>query len=136
MIGYKNITTDRQFRDATGMSKADFGMMLSDYEVFYLSEHGMSYETYVVEGIYDSDSVALKTLGECLFLVFFQQKNDLVFGSLGFVFGMSPSTAYDYFERFSKLLRQMLEEKKDAQTQFSRCRDIQGMYPRHGGTDI
>jgi len=46
-----------------------------------------------------------------LFFVLFQMKNDLVFGSLGAVFGMSPASALNNFKSFSILLEQTLEKK-------------------------
>ena len=54
----------------------------------------------------------LKTLGDALFFVLFQMKNDLVFGSLGCVFGMCAASAMNNFKSFSLLLEQTLEKKR------------------------
>ena len=41
-------------------------------------------------------------------------KNDLVFGSLGAVFGMSGASASNNFKQFTKLLEATLEKKSNA----------------------
>jgi hypothetical protein len=41
-------------------------------------------------------------------------KNDLVFGSLGAVFGMSGASASIDFKQFTKLLEATLEKKSNA----------------------
>ena len=56
----------------------------------------------------------LPTLGDGLFFVLFQIKNDLIWGSLGFVFGMAGSSARDNFDFFSDLLELTLEKKSNA----------------------
>ena len=56
----------------------------------------------------------LKTLGDNLFFVLFQNKNGLIWGSLGLVFGMAGSTARDRFKIFSDLLEITLEKKSNA----------------------
>lgn len=106
---YRQITTDRQFRDSTGYSRADFSKLLSDYELTYQDLHGQSYETYISENV--TEAPKLKTLGGALFFVLFQMKNDLIFGSLGVVFGMCGASASNNFKSFSKLLEQTLRKK-------------------------
>ncbi|MFK7907869.1 MAG: hypothetical protein AB8B69_22245 [Chitinophagales bacterium] len=115
-MDYRRITTNRQFKDATGHSKESFAQLLSDYESTYLSKNGQIYEIYIEENV--TETPKLKTLAESLFFVLFQIKNDLIWGSLGCVFNMAGSTAHENFDRFSELLEQTLEKKSIAQTKF------------------
>jgi hypothetical protein len=113
-MDYSKILSDRQFRSSAGMCRLDFDQLLADYEAHYFSQYGKSYQTYIEEDVFDSGKVVLKTLGDCLFLVLFQQKNDLVFDSLGAVFSMSGSVAHRYFERYSAILEALLSKKSNA----------------------
>ena len=110
---YTEINTERQFKSTTGYSKVNFKKLLSDFEATFFDEYGQTYEEYIEENV--TETPKFKTLGECLFLVLFQMKNDLVWDSLGFVFGMSSSTAQTYFYNFSDLLELTLEKKSLAQ---------------------
>ena len=112
MMNYRQITTDRQFKDATGKSKVEFHQLLSDYETEFCSKYNQSYEEYVEENV--TEPPKFKSLGDSLFFVLFQIKNDLIWGSLGCVFNMAGSTAHDNFDRFSKLLELTLEKKSNA----------------------
>lgn len=111
-MDYRKITTDRQFKDATSYSKDDFLKLLTDYKTTYKELYGQSYEDYVLENV--TESPKLKTLDDALFFVLFQMKNDLIFGSLGVIFGMSGASASNNFKRFSALLEKTLEKKSVA----------------------
>lgn len=113
-MDYRTIRTDRQFKDTTGYSRQAFEQLLTDYEQCYLEERGQTYEAYVRENV--TEEPKLKSLGDALFFVLFQMKNDLIFGSLGFVFGMSAASAVNNFKSFSRLLEMTLEKKSNAQT--------------------
>ncbi len=106
---YTEISTERQFKSTTGYSKENFNKLLSDFEATFFDEYGQTYEENIEENV--TETPKFKTLGECLFLVLFQMKNDLVWDSLGFVFEMSSSTAQTYFYNFSDLLELALEKK-------------------------
>ena len=110
MKTYQQITSERQFKDATGHSKESFSRLLKDFEKTYVEKYGQSYEEYIEENVMESPKV--KTLGEGLFFILFQLKNDLIWGSLGLVFGMAGSTAHNNFKVFSDLLELTLEKKK------------------------
>lgn len=114
-MNYRTITTDRQFKDATGYDRVSFEKLLSDYETSYLSLHHQSYETYLSENVVEE--AKLPTLGDALFFVLFQLKNDLIYGTLGLVFGLSVAGAHQNFKQFSELLAYTLEKKSDAQTE-------------------
>lgn len=108
-MDYRIITTDRQFKDTTGYDRSSFQKLLSDFEDTYFELNGRSYEAYLEQSV--KEEAKLKTLGDVLFFVLFQMKNDLIFGSLGFVFNMCGSSANNNFTQFSKLLSQTLEKK-------------------------
>lgn len=111
-MDYRTITTDRQFRDATGYDRSAFKTLLADFNSTYFELNGRTYEDYLERSV--QEEAKLKTLGDALFFVLFQMKNDLIFGSLGVVFNMSPTTASNNFNHFSKLLAQTLEKKSHA----------------------
>jgi len=113
-MNYRVLKTERQFKDTTGYDQATFELLLKDFEQTYEDINGQGYESYIEKSV--TEPPKLKTLGDVLFFVLFQMKNDLIFGSLGAVFGMSGGTAHNNFERFSALLAQTLEKKSDAQT--------------------
>ncbi|MEZ4888023.1 MAG: hypothetical protein R3E32_25070 [Chitinophagales bacterium] len=115
-MNYRQITTERQFKDATGKSKEEFYQLLSDYEAEFYSKYNQSYEDYVEENV--TEPPKFKGLDDSLFFVLFQIKNDLIWGSLGCVFNMAGSTAHDNFDRFSRLLELTLEKKSHAQAKF------------------
>lgn len=114
-MDYQTISTDRQFKDATSYSRSAFEALLLDFRSNYLDLYGRSYEEYLEQSV--QEEAKLKTLGDALFFVLFQMKNDLIFGSLGVVFNMSASSASNNFKYFSDLLASTLEKKKS-------CRDV------------
>lgn len=109
-MDYTNIRTDRQFRAASGMSKAEFVSLLYDFEQSFYELKGKHYSDYILEDVMETPK--LKTLGDCLFFVLFQNKNDLSWDSLGAVFGLSGSGAQQNFARHADLLEQTLLKKK------------------------
>lgn len=111
-MNYLEINSERQFKDATGFKKSDFNSLLSDFENTFLEEYGQTYQEYLEENVMQPPK--LQTLGECLFFILFQNKNGLIWGSLGLVFGMAGSTAHDKYKIFSDLLELTLEKKSDA----------------------
>ena len=109
-MNYRKITTERQFKDATGMSKKEFEHLLKEFERTYLKEKGQDYESYVAECV--TEPPKLKTLGDALFFILFQKKNDMIWGSLGCIFEMAGSTAHQNFKYFLELLELTLLKKK------------------------
>jgi hypothetical protein len=112
-MNYREITNDRQFKDTTSYNMANFSELLKDYESTYFEIHGQSYEKYILENV--TEEPKLKTLGDALFFILFQMKNDLVFGSLGAVFRMCGASALNNFKSFSILLEETLKKKCNAQ---------------------
>lgn len=112
MIAYQKIKTERQFKASTGKGKKEFELLLSDFENYYKRKHGQTYEEYIEENVIEIPK--LKTLGDALFFVLFQMKNDLTWDSLSVIFEMSNASAWNNFNTFSKLLEEMLEKKSNA----------------------
>ena len=50
-MNYRNINTDRQFKDTTSHSKDSFLTLLSAFEATFLEQNGQSYEAYVEENV-------------------------------------------------------------------------------------
>lgn len=121
-MDYRKITSKRQFKDATGYSREEFEELLSDYEIIYFEQKGQTYEKYIEENVMELPR--LSTLGDCLFFTMFQLKNDMIWGSLGCVFGMAGSTAHDNFAYFSKILELTLAKKKYFQNENLKMRRI------------
>lgn len=115
-MDYRKITTDRQFKDATGYDKYSFEILLEDYKSTYQEVYNRTYENYLSENLVEP--ARFQTLGDALFFILFQLKNDLIYGSLGLVFGISGASAHKNFEYFLKLLYQTLEKKSNAQAVF------------------
>lgn len=111
-MNHRNIGTDRQFREATGVSLLDFKSLVVDFEATYLDKHGQTYENYVSENV--TETPKFKNLEDALFFVLFQQKNGLIWGALGAAFEMSLSAAHKNFQTFSSLLELTLEKKSHA----------------------
>ena len=107
---YQGITTDRQFKSATGYSKDNFTVLLSDFEKNYQAEYGQSYEEYILGNVMEPPK--LQTLEACLFFTLFQMKNDMLWDSLGFVLGMSGTSAHDNFKKYSAMLAKTLAKKR------------------------
>jgi hypothetical protein len=106
---YQGITTDRQFKSATGYSRANFETLLTDFEKTFQEEHGQTYENYVLENV--TEPPKLQNLESCLFFTLFQLKNGMIWDSLGFVFGMSGTSAHDNFRKYAALLERTLSKK-------------------------
>ena len=107
---YTEINSERQFKDVTGHGKSDFFKLLKDFENTFLEEYGRTYEEYLEEEVFTPPKI--RTLGEGLFFVLYQLKNGLIWGSLGFTFGMAGSSAQDNYNKFFDLLELTLKKKK------------------------
>lgn len=108
-MDYQGIKSERQFKSATGYSKANFAALYADFENTFVDEYGQKYEEYVMENV--TEPPKLKTLEACLFFTLFQMKNGLIWDSLGFVFGMTGTTAHDNFVRYAAMLERTLLKK-------------------------
>lgn len=106
---YQGIKTDRQFKSATGYSKAKFDRLYEGFEKTFHEENGQSYEEYVLENV--TEPPKLQTLESCLFFTLFQLKNGMIWDNLGFVFGMSGTSAHDNFKRYVAMLERTLAKK-------------------------
>ncbi len=108
-MNYSEITSKRQFKDATGFSREEFDCLLSTMKQTYYEQHGQTYQEYLEECV--ENWPKLRTLGDGLFFVLFYNKNGLIWGCQGLVFGMSSASAHERYHFFSELLEQTLEKK-------------------------
>lgn len=113
-MNYLKITSNRQFKDATGYSREEFDCLLSDLEQTYYEKNGQTYQEYLKENVVNLPK--LRTLGDGLFFVLFYQKNALNWGCQGLVFGMSPASAHERYQFFSELVELTLEKKSLCQS--------------------
>lgn len=104
-----SLKTERQFKGATGYSKAEFAALLSDLEATFVERYGQNYETYVEENV--TEPPKLKSLSDCLLFVLFQTKNGLIWDSLGVVFNMSTSAAHQNYVKYLELLEATLKKR-------------------------
>ena len=109
-MNYRTITNDRQFVSSCGKTRQEFNSLLILFEEQYLLNKGQSYESYISNDV--TQNPKFEHLGDALFFVLFQLKNNLLLDTLGVVFEMSTSTASTNFSYFSNLLEQTLEKKK------------------------
>jgi hypothetical protein len=106
---YQGIRTDRQFKSATGYSKADFEKLYADFEKTFQEEYGQPYKEHILENV--TEPPKLETLEACLFFTLFQLKNGMIWDSLGFVFDMSGTSAHDNFRKYAAMLERTLTKK-------------------------
>ena len=108
------------------MKKDDFFKLGAEMETYYQEKHGQTYEYYLESSV--QETAAFANLTDALFFILFQKKNDLVYGSLGAVFGISPSAAHKNYDKFNNLLQEVLEKKSLARSIMHKCESVQ----KHG----
>ena len=87
---YKTLTTDRQWKATTGLSKSKFRELKKHFGASFKELYGQE----LWERQSNSTNEAhLKSYGDYLFFVLFSLKSGLTYDALGFVFGMSGGNA-------------------------------------------
>ena len=76
ILEYHQISSERQFKSATGLSRSEFSSLLVDFELMFIELYDLTYESYILKRV--TEQVKLPTLESCLFFVLFQYKNGLV----------------------------------------------------------
>lgn len=93
------------------MSRVQFAQLCSDFKAHFKEKYGCDYEEYIrTELIYEKPNFS--SLEQALFFTLFQKKNDLIYDSLGAVFGMSEPSAHRNYDKFNLLLEETLLKKK------------------------
>lgn len=87
---YKTLTTDRQWKATTGLSKKKFRELTKSFKSTFISVFGI--ELYERQSN-SSVEAHLKSYQDYLFFILFSLKSGLTYDALGFVFGMSGSNA-------------------------------------------
>ena len=87
---YKTLTTDRQWKATTGLSKKKFRELKKHF--------GVSFKELFDQELWERQSNSttethLKSYGDYLFFILFSLKSGLTYDALGFVFGMSGGNA-------------------------------------------
>lgn len=89
-LSIDDLSTDRQWRSATGYSKEKFFKLLAAFEPIYNQKMGEPIEAVKAKCPGES---ALKTCEELLLFTLFSLKSGLTYDNLGFVSGMDGSNA-------------------------------------------
>lgn len=105
-ISHKNISTDRQWRSATGLSEQKFSFLAGELGKVYQERYGVSVEEKMRNV---KQQFIFTTYEEMLFFVLFILKNTLTWDNAGLVFGISGGDAHLNFTRFFPLLQTALE---------------------------
>jgi hypothetical protein len=105
-LSYKDISTDRQWRSATGLSQQKFTFLAAELGKVYQERYGVSVEEKIRNV---KQQFIFATYEEMLFFVLFILKNTLTWDNAGLVFGISGGDAHINFTRFFPLLQTALE---------------------------
>ncbi|MFN3488480.1 MAG: hypothetical protein ACK4YV_05075, partial [Emticicia sp.] len=84
------LTTERQWRSATGFSKDKFELLLIDFQASYEIIYGKTIEQRTSES---PNSPTITSYDDLLFFTLFSLKSGLTYDLLGFVSGMDGSNA-------------------------------------------
>ena len=105
-ISIDDLTTDRQWRSATGYSKEKFFKLLDVFEPIYTQRMGDPIE--VVKAKSPGES-SIKSCEELLLFTLFSLKSGLTYDNLGFVTGMDGSNAKRNQDFGLSLLKEALQ---------------------------
>lgn len=89
-LDLETLTTERQWRSATGFSKVKFELLLVHFQESYENIYGKTIEERTSES---PNSPSLTTYDNLLFFTLFSLKSGLTYDLLGFVSGMDGSNA-------------------------------------------
>lgn len=108
-VSYKNLTTDRQWKSSTGLSKKKFRELSKVFKSSFIEIFGKELRDRQVES---SKEAHLKNYEEYLFFVLFSLKSGLTYDNLGFVFGMSGGNAKKIQTEGVQILQMALNKLK------------------------
>ena len=105
---YHNSKNDRQYRAATGLSRAEFDALYAAFSPFYTPKQ---------QNPYPGPSLPVLTdKREALFFILHYYKAYPTLQNLGLYFGMSDAAASHYLERLKPCLRMALNQQNVAIT--------------------
>lgn len=99
---YQNVKTDREYRSATGLSKAQFEQLAVKFKEYYQVVEWEFPENFGQER-------AIKQAEEGLFLVLFYLKSYPVLDVLAMSFGVSRGVVSRYLTLFKSILKTVLQ---------------------------
>jgi hypothetical protein len=106
-LSYQDLTTERQWRGCTGVSKAQFENLSILFSNTYEKQRG--YDLNQLSKNLDVE-LSLPDYKSCLFFVLYALKSGVSFDILSFNFGMSVSATHKNFKRYLSVLKDSLEE--------------------------
>lgn len=100
---YHNSKNDRQYRAATGLSKAEFDILYEAFLPFYVPKKQNPYP--------GTSLTALTNKREALFFILHYYKAYPTLQNLGLYFGISDAAASHYLDRLKPCLRMALHQQ-------------------------
>lgn len=89
-VSYKTLSSERQWKATTGLSKQKFRVLTKSFKKTFISVYGMELSERQSNS---STEAHLKSYQAFLFFTLFSLKSGLTYDALGFVFGMSAGNA-------------------------------------------
>lgn len=128
-ISIEDLTTDRQWRSATGYPKEKFLRLLAAFEPIYHQTLGESMASVKAKC---PGETAITTCEELLLFTLFSLKSGLTYDNLGFVTGMDGSNAKRNQELGIRLLKETLRTAGVApKREFSSVEEFQRVFAEH-----
>jgi hypothetical protein len=106
-LSYQDLTTERQWRGCTGVTKEQFDILSTLFSSAYEKKRG-----YDLDQLSENLDVTLSLpdYKSCLFFVLYALKSGVSFDILSFNFGMSVSATHKNFKRYLTVLKDALED--------------------------
>jgi len=105
MISYQNIKNKSQWKSTIGLSEEKFCYLARIFGEVFESEFGISISEKAKN--LNKDFI-FSTYKDCLFFTLFSIRNNLVFETLGFIFGIDSGLAQKNLKRFLPILQKVL----------------------------
>jgi hypothetical protein len=105
---YQNLTTDKQYKAATGLNLTEFEQLFIVFDKLYLSKISNPY-------LKDKQPV-LSDKREALFFILHYYKSYPTLQNMGLYFGFSEFTVSQYLERIKPVLKAALGQNTDIKT--------------------
>lgn len=101
---YHNAQNERQYKAATGLSRAEFEALYELFAPHYLPKKPLPYSTHTLPVLTDKK--------EALFFILHYHKAYPTLQNLGMYFGMSDATASHYLELLKPCLKAALQQQQ------------------------
>jgi hypothetical protein len=93
---FQNLSTDKEYKASTGISKSEFNLLFLSFEKLYNSKKGSGIENLYKPLFTDKE--------EALFFILYYLKTYPTYQILGLQFGISEASAYNYVKMLKPFL--------------------------------